>query len=113
MPSQPFSASRDQNSGVVASSVAIMRRTKRVSHSPSRNLRAASRNNSCSSLKPISIAPLPDAKLPGTGGSGQACDPGDLQRLPELTDLLALPRIREAAEAGFQVVRHVRRIGGG
>src|SRR5712692_8622935 len=56
MPSQPFSASCCQNSGVTASSVAIIRRTKVVGHSLSRNLRAVSRNNSCSSLKPISMA---------------------------------------------------------
>src|SRR5712691_12364357 len=55
MPSQPFSASLPQNSGVTAASVAIIRRTNLVSHSLSRNLRAVSRSNSCSSLKPMSI----------------------------------------------------------
>src|SRR5438067_4077545 len=55
MPSQPFSASCRQNSPVTAASVAIIWRTNWVVHSPSRNLRAVSRSNSCSSLNPISI----------------------------------------------------------
>src|SRR5215213_5364869 len=38
-----------------------MSRTNRVVQLPSRNLRAVSRSNSCSSLKPISILPVRDA----------------------------------------------------
>src|SRR5262249_38049914 len=55
MPSQPFSASLCQNASVTAASLAIMSRTNLVGHSLSRNLRAVSRSNSCSSVKPISI----------------------------------------------------------
>src|SRR6266853_2245739 len=57
MPSQPLSASCRQNSSVTAASVAIISRTNLVVHSLSRNLRAVSRSNSCSSVKPISIPP--------------------------------------------------------
>jgi len=39
--------------------VAIIWRTKLVGHSPSRNLRAVSRSNSCSSVKPMSMPILP------------------------------------------------------
>src|SRR5437763_4599114 len=56
MPSQPFSALCRQNLSVTAVSVAIISRTNFVGHSPSRNFRAVSRSNSCSSVKPISIA---------------------------------------------------------
>src|SRR5271166_2094639 len=63
MPSHPCSASCRQNPSVTASAVAIRSRTKRLSHSPSRNLRAVSRNNSCSSLNPISIYPVASADL--------------------------------------------------
>ena len=56
MPSQPWSASFLQNSSVTAAGSAIRARTKRLSHSLSRNLRAVSRSNSCSSVNPISIA---------------------------------------------------------
>src|SRR4051794_19723323 len=59
MPSQPFSASFAQNSGVTAASVAIIWRTNLVSHSLSRNLRAVSRSSSCSSVKPMSIGVFP------------------------------------------------------
>src|SRR5437868_13285772 len=55
MPSQPLSASCRQNSSVTAASVAIISRTNLVGHWLSRNLRAVSRSNSCSSVKPISI----------------------------------------------------------
>src|SRR5437667_3893317 len=55
MPSQPCSASLCQNSSVTAAGSAIRRRTNWVSHSLSRNLRAVSRNSSCSSVNPISI----------------------------------------------------------
>src|SRR5437764_12632590 len=56
MPSQPLSASCRQNSSVTAASVAIISRTNLVGHWLSRNLRAVSRSNSCSSVKPISIS---------------------------------------------------------
>src|SRR5436305_10399966 len=56
MPSQPFSASGPQNAGVTAASVPIISRTNLIGLWPSRNLRAVSRSNSCSSLKPMSMA---------------------------------------------------------
>src|SRR5436853_6862839 len=65
MPSQPLSASCRQNSSVTAASVAIISRTNLVGHSPSRNLRAVSRSNSCSSVKPISIRASADSERHG------------------------------------------------
>src|ERR1700752_236047 len=56
MPSQPCSASWCQNESVTASCVAMPSRTNFVVHSASRKRRAVSRSNSCSSLKPMSIA---------------------------------------------------------
>src|SRR6476659_6446263 len=75
MPSQPLSASCRQNSSVTAASVAIISRTNLVGHWLSRNLRAVSRSNSCSSVKPISIRVSADSERHGALDDAAMHDP--------------------------------------